>query len=84
MALMRCPECRDKVSSKAAACPHCGYPIMADLNGEDRLSRLSLLMIGVFVLAIVATWGTIFFPGALGAVLKELARVLDGLAKLLR
>ena len=83
MALMRCPECRDKVSSKAAACPHCGYPVLGERNGKDPLSQLSLLVICVFLLAIVATWGTIFFPDALGGLLKELALVLDGLASLL-
>lgn len=27
MALMTCPECEGKVSSKAIICPHCGYPM---------------------------------------------------------
>jgi ribosomal protein L37E len=27
MALMRCPECQHEVSTRAASCPHCGYPI---------------------------------------------------------
>ena len=27
MALITCPECRGKVSDKAKACPHCGYPM---------------------------------------------------------
>lgn len=27
MALIQCPECEGKVSDKASACPHCGYPI---------------------------------------------------------
>ena len=27
MALIKCPECGNKVSEKAAACPRCGYPI---------------------------------------------------------
>lgn len=27
MALITCPECHGQVSDKAAACPHCGYPI---------------------------------------------------------
>lgn len=27
MALMNCPECGGKVSDRAAACPHCGYPL---------------------------------------------------------
>lgn len=27
MALITCPECATSISDKAAACPHCGYPI---------------------------------------------------------
>ena len=27
MALIRCPECGKQISSKAKACPHCGYPL---------------------------------------------------------
>lgn len=27
MTLLRCPECGAQVSSAAAACPHCGYPL---------------------------------------------------------
>lgn len=27
MAIIRCPECREKVSDKADSCPHCGAPI---------------------------------------------------------
>jgi ankyrin repeat protein len=27
MALIKCPECESKVSSRAQACPHCGYPV---------------------------------------------------------
>ena len=27
MALRECPECQKMVSSAAAACPHCGYPL---------------------------------------------------------
>lgn len=26
MALIKCPECGEKISSKAASCPHCGFP----------------------------------------------------------
>lgn len=27
MAIINCPECNEKVSTFASACPHCGYPI---------------------------------------------------------
>ena len=27
MSLVKCPECVGNVSDKAAACPHCGYPL---------------------------------------------------------
>lgn len=27
MALLHCPECGNRVSSAAASCPHCGFPI---------------------------------------------------------
>lgn len=27
MALIKCPECSREISDKAAACPHCGFPI---------------------------------------------------------
>jgi len=27
MGLIACPECRGQVSDRAAACPHCGYPL---------------------------------------------------------
>jgi len=29
MALQPCPECAREVSSSAAACPHCGHPVVA-------------------------------------------------------
>lgn len=35
MALITCPECGVKVSDKAAACPHCGYPIAANNPQEQ-------------------------------------------------
>lgn len=34
MALIICPECGHSVSDKAAACPHCGYPLGVELPQE--------------------------------------------------
>lgn len=30
MALMSCPECQREISTRAATCPSCGYPIASD------------------------------------------------------
>ena len=27
MALIKCPECKNKISDKCGKCPNCGYPI---------------------------------------------------------
>lgn len=35
MALIICPECNGKVSDKASACPHCGYPINNTANSNN-------------------------------------------------
>ena len=35
MALITCPECGGKVSDKAKACIHCGYPINNDTLSPD-------------------------------------------------
>lgn len=44
MPLIGCPDCRTKVSDKAAACPRCGYPIAGsgsyDPTAAERAQRL--------------------------------------------
>ena len=53
MALLNCPECKERVSDQAEACPHCGFPLLkidytfADvwfngswMEGEVRLKEL--------------------------------------------
>lgn len=32
MALVSCPECNKEISDKAQRCPHCGYPIAANIS----------------------------------------------------
>lgn len=31
MALIKCPECKKKISDEAYACIHCGYPLRKDM-----------------------------------------------------
>lgn len=38
MALIRCVECQGSVSTLAAACPHCGAPVSANLTPTAALS----------------------------------------------
>ena len=37
MALLKCPECKHDVSDKAAACPHCGYPMNSPTSTKPRI-----------------------------------------------
>ena len=42
MALITCPECNGQVSDKAAACPHCGYPLeKAEQKTKQLVSELT-------------------------------------------
>ena len=34
--LIQCPECERQVSDKAAACPHCGYPMQPSVKRKPR------------------------------------------------
>lgn len=36
MALMKCPECFGNCSDKAAACPHCGFPIQIQSTASNQ------------------------------------------------
>ena len=38
MALIECSECNGKVSSKAAACPHCGAPVESAEVDEEKIT----------------------------------------------
>lgn len=43
MALMQCPECQHDVSTLAASCPNCGYPMQPQppsLQNDPDLARL--------------------------------------------
>ena len=43
MAMIKCPECGQNVSDKAATCPHCGYAV-AD-SRPDGMVRIKMSVI---------------------------------------
>jgi len=38
MAMIECSECRKQISDKAAACPHCGAPVVSALSSASTLT----------------------------------------------
>lgn len=38
MALIKCPECKKKISDQCESCPNCGYPIKASLANYDAIT----------------------------------------------
>ncbi len=38
MALIKCPECGEKISDKAPICVHCGYPLARELKKAEEAS----------------------------------------------
>lgn len=39
MAIVKCPECANGISDKAAACPHCGYPIAGPADYDPKAAK---------------------------------------------
>ena len=39
MAIINCPACRAKISSKLASCPHCGHGARLDEEAKQRLEK---------------------------------------------
>ena len=42
MALINCPECKNQVSSTAAACPKCGAPVSGSMGAGTPLATTQL------------------------------------------
>lgn len=39
MALVRCKECKKKVSTAAISCPHCGHPVFIDCMDDEESTK---------------------------------------------
>jgi len=52
VAIIACPECEGRVSSRAIACPHCGFPVQEEQarsgagGGEEMLRQVSPSLYG--------------------------------------
>ena len=59
MAMIRCKECKKKISSKAQSCPNCGAPVEISEKENNKPKRkgrgcllafLILILVGIFIL----------------------------------
>lgn len=55
MALMQCPECNRSVSTRAASCPGCGYPIN-DRGAGSIDSNVAGKVVGGLAAWLVVPW----------------------------
>ena len=64
MALIKCPECSNMVSSIAAACPHCGSPVSGAAEAYASGSPLTTVQqTSKKLKALTAIGAVIFFAG---------------------
>lgn len=66
MALVKCPECKREVSSAAAACPQCAYPlnsagmrgkVLTEQTGKKYKGQIVMSVLGLFLGVIIAIVG---------------------------
>lgn len=50
MALIKCKECGETVSSKADVCPKCGAPFKSRIKGPSGCMMIFLVIVGVILL----------------------------------
>ena len=56
MAMIKCPECRKKISSNATVCPNCGMPLdsaQANNNFKKPKSNKKLIVIAILLILMV-------------------------------
>ena len=56
MAMIKCPECRKKISSNATVCPNCGMPLdpaQANNNSKKPKSNKKLIIIAILLILMV-------------------------------
>lgn len=75
MALVKCAECQNDVSDKAAACPKCGAPVGKPSLPEKPKAKQTVggVLLGSFMMFIAMS---IFFGPAVGAMIGVVMAVL--------
>jgi len=58
MSIIPCPACKEKVSTSAKECPHCGHPLTVGRSGFEGLKDLvgcavQITVFGFIVLLII-------------------------------
>ena len=74
MPLMSCPDCQERVSTSARACPHCGWPVPRPFIRSRWIStaRVLLLLMAVYLIFLgvyadpVFVWGAALLVSVLG------------------
>ena len=62
-----CPECQEKMSATAKACPHCGYNPNKQLIFLSKSIGGTVFVIGLFTMFYSPGWSIIWVLGGLGA-----------------
>lgn len=70
MAIIKCPECGNEISSSAPVCPNCGYSFLFAPTSKSRAKiNLITLIVGVIFYFITRKW---FIPIVIGGAIIEL------------
>lgn len=47
MALIQCPECNKEISDRVKACPHCGFPLSENADGQGRVQQVEIASVNI-------------------------------------
>lgn len=63
MALIKCPECKTQISSKAVACPQCGLPLKGNARKRKPVGCCGVITLGFFGLFALGLIASLSNPG---------------------
>lgn len=82
MAIIDCPECKNKISDAASSCPQCGYPVIKErIKGRQiaSLQKAGILIVitGIIFALLAKNWGWIIIC-PVGILLLGFSKILMG------